>query len=80
MTAIRELKRKRSKSHNALISFLQNALSLARNEQYTSIAISMKGKKGHYVDCVIIPGVDLDVVLGGLKALEDKVKAEYDQD
>lgn len=80
--ALKEIKPKRPKSHRALIALLQAAISEARSNQYTAIALSMKGKTDNYVVHFIVDGTDINSVVGLCEDLKDEVKksGEYVED
>ena len=81
VAVIKVVKRKRSKSHSALLTLVQGVLAELRENQYTAIAIAMKGKKQNYLVNFILDGTDIDAVAGMVDDLKDEVKKmRYEQE
>lgn len=71
---VKEIKRKRSRSHNAILAVLQSALIEARENQYKGVAIALLGKDQDVSDFFIVPGTEISGLALLLEELKDEVK------
>lgn len=80
MAIIKEIKRKRSKSHSALNAALQSALIESRENQYRAVGIVMLGKDVDYTDFFIVPDVEVGAIALLLEELRDEIRGTKYED
>lgn len=74
---IKEIKPEKSKSHADILSLLRAALKHAREEEYNSVAVVLRGESFQWCECGFVDGADLMALVGMLDELKDKVKDHW---